>query len=125
MLIEKKDAEGNVIASLTAYKTFSYSSEYNVFTDEEENIFFLEQLASDGNGAAVETPEEALGTLKEALSREKDPRMAFIITAIVLFLLDIAVRKFKFKWLHEIIRDRKAKKQLAENSRPNTAGGRI
>ena len=125
VLIEKKDAEGNVIASLTAYKTFSYSSEYNVFTDEDENIFFLEQLASDGNGAAVETPEEALGTLKEALSREKDPRMAFIITAIVLFLLDIAVRKFKFKWLHEIIRDRKAKKQLAENNRPNTAGGRI
>ena len=29
------------------------------------------------------------------------------VAAVVLFLLDIAVRKFKFKWLHEIVRERK------------------
>ena len=41
-----------------------------------------------------------------------DPRLSFMIAAIVLFLLDVAVRKFKFKWIHEIIRDRKRKKEL-------------
>ena len=44
------------------------------------------------------------------IAKSDDPRLAFIIAAIVLFLLDIAVRKFKFKWLHEIIRERKNKK---------------
>ena len=37
--------------------------------------------------------------------------------AIVLFLLDVAVRKFKFKWIHEIVRDRKAKKALMNETR--------
>ena len=38
-----------------------------------------------------------------------DPRIVFIIIALVAFLLDVAVRKFKFKWLHEIIAERKAR----------------
>ena len=33
-----------------------------------------------------------------------------MIMAIVFFLVDIAVRKFKFKWPHEIIREAKEKK---------------
>ena len=45
-----------------------------------------------------------------ALLRTYDPRLALMITAMVLFLLDIAVRKFKFKWIHEIVREHKAKK---------------
>ena len=36
-----------------------------------------------------------------------DPRTAFAIALIVCFLLDVAVRKFKWKWPGEIIRDRK------------------
>jgi hypothetical protein len=39
-----------------------------------------------------------------------------IITALALFLLDVAVRKFKFKWPHEIVRDIKAKKALQKKS---------
>ena len=38
--------------------------------------------------------------------------IVFFIIALVLFLTDMAVRKFKFKWLHELIRDRKANKAL-------------
>ena len=34
-----------------------------------------------------------------------------MILAIVCFLIDIAVRKFKFKWPHEIIREMKQKKE--------------
>ena len=36
------------------------------------------------------------------------------IVAIVLFLLDVAVRKFKFKWIHEIIADKKEKRLARE-----------
>jgi len=50
--------------------------------------------------------------------------MALIIAAIVLFLLDVAVRKFKFKWIHEIIRERKEKsgKKDAEASGRKASG---
>ena len=34
------------------------------------------------------------------------------IIAMVCLLLDVAVRKFKFKWIHEIVRDRRAMKTL-------------
>ena len=44
------------------------------------------------------------------IQRVYDPRLAFMITAMVLFLIDILVRKFKFKWPHEIIREYRAKK---------------
>jgi hypothetical protein len=36
-----------------------------------------------------------------------------MIIAIVLFLLDIAVRKFKFKWIHEMVRESREKKETA------------
>jgi hypothetical protein len=38
--------------------------------------------------------------------------MVFLIIAMVCLLLDVAVRKFKFKWIHEIVRDRRAMKTL-------------
>ena len=37
-----------------------------------------------------------------------------MIVLLVLFLMDIAVRKFKWKWPHELIRDRKAKKAMSK-----------
>ena len=47
-----------------------------------------------------------------------DPQKLFAILAIVLMLLDIAIRKFKFKWPHEIIRTRKQRKtQFGEAAR--------
>ena len=32
---------------------------------------------------------------------------------IVLFVLDVAVRKFKFKWPHELIREHRAEKDVS------------
>ena len=37
-----------------------------------------------------------------------------MIVALVLFLADIAVRKFKFKWPHELIRAHREKKKKKE-----------
>ena len=39
-----------------------------------------------------------------------------MILALICFLLDVAVRKFKFKWPHEIIRDYKAKKEANDKA---------
>jgi hypothetical protein len=55
---------------------------------------------------------------RKTLDREYDPRILFLILVIVFVLLDIAVRKFKFKWPHELIREHKQRKaEDAENNR--------
>ena len=64
----------------------------------------------DGRGVTVNDPVEVFQSFAKTLHREFDPRILFLILVIVLFLLDIAVRKFKFKWPHELIREHKQKK---------------
>ena len=46
------------------------------------------------------------------LRKVVDPRLVFVIIALVAFLLDVAVRKFKFLWPHEMVRLYKEKKAL-------------
>ena len=115
VLIEKKDGEGNVVSSRTIYKAFSYSDEYDAFSDGEANKLFLVQLAAEGNGNLITDTTQVYDGLKKSVDRETDPIPALAIAAIILFLLDIAVRKFKFKWLHEIVRDRKTGKNSGES----------
>lgn len=114
LLIQKKDANGNLLSETKAYKTFSYSQEYNAFKNPEECEAFLAELAEDGRGIVVDDPMQIFENVVKFLHRVIDPRLAFIIASLVMFLLDVAVRKFKFKWPHEIIRDHKAKKELGK-----------
>lgn len=114
--IQKVNAEGRVLASASVVKEFSYSKEYDVEygKTEEEVRAILGNIAENGKGAAFDETVDAGQIFREfqtELSTVFDPRLLLIILAILLFLLDVAVRKFKFKWLHEIIRDRKQKAQ--------------
>ena len=114
ILVEKKDSFGNVLGKFETYRAFSYSKEYDLFYDAEEAELFLEKLAEQGKGKSIN--KDAAYKVREGFSpvirKTFDPRILFIIISIVLFLLDIAVRKFKFKWPHELIKDYKYKKQL-------------
>ena len=130
--VVKKAANGTEIegAYFRTYRPFSYSEEYNMFVDEEAVKSYLSSLASYGKGSYISEEADENGASSSLKSqiykifdeferyvhRSIDPRLAFIITAVTLFLLDIAVRKFKFKWPHEIIRDRKAKKEMINNN---------
>lgn len=110
--VKKVNAEGNVIAELSTYQGFAYSDEYNtdiVATDIELEEK-LSNIASYGNGAIIEDlyePNEIFAKFVTTIERSFDPRFLFMILAIVLFVTDIAIRKFRFKWPHEIIRDRR------------------
>lgn len=117
VVVEKKDAAGNVIASATTYRTFSYSAEYNEFADEEACAGFMDQLSVSGGGASIADVRDIFENLVRTLARSFDPRILFAILIIVMFLLDVAVRKFKFKWPHEIIRDHKEKKKLMQDNK--------
>ena len=116
IVVEKLDANGQVIPDTEAviYRSFSYSAEYNPFHEENEGKDYLANLATEGKGEVIENydPWGVFENVVKFLHIVIDPRIVFIIIALTAFLLDIAVRKFKFKWPHEIIRDRKLKKQL-------------
>ena len=76
----------------------------------------MQKLATRGNGVLVnaenlDSVSQILASFTTKIARSYDPRTIFMIVAICAFLLDIAVRKFKFKWLHEIIQERKNKKE--------------
>ena len=96
---------------------FAYSKEYDTSMQNEEinydTEFFL-PLTNAGKGTLVADPEDPsviYDNFKKTLERVFDPRYVFMIIAIVLFVTEIAVRRFKFKWPHEIIRAYIAKRK--------------
>ena len=116
IVLTKCNKDGEALGlPLIVYKAFSYSEEYSTYTEEVELTpeEKLQMLTERSNGALVEdleNPVEIFGDFITALERMFDPRFLFMIVALCLFLLDIAVRKFKFKWPHELIRAWKEKK---------------
>lgn len=108
--IKRFDEDGTALSELSIYKTFSYSEEYNYFpTDTPIGEELLRAVALDGNGAEIEDAADVFSTFEKTVKREYDPRVVFLIIAIVAVLIDVAVRKFKFKWPHELYKDYKMK----------------
>ncbi len=106
--IRALDESGVVTAEIPIYKAFSYSEEYDTFsrsTDEGEELMTL--IAEEGGGVVVSDPIDVFSSFSKTLIRKFDPRLILLIVSIALVLLDIAVRKFKFKWIHELIRERR------------------
>jgi len=137
--IQRRNGE-TVIAKYTTYVIFSYSDEYNVFDeynafiDQKEGLSFLANLSRRGKGAAYITEngalfriiddEEVASSVNDIVAESMiilddayDLCTIFMTIALILFLLDIAVRKFKFKWPWEIVRDYRIKKTLKESGR--------
>ncbi len=116
LIIRKKSASGEVLDETSLFKTFSYSQEYNMFSDLKEGEDLLKAITLSSDGEMLEDASEIYYEIAKTLKRTYDPRVPFMIITLCLFLTDIAVRKFKFKWPHEIIRDAKAKKLLQQKS---------
>lgn len=111
----KKDAEGNVLASYTTFKAFAYSEEYDLAAQSVEfnvKAEFFDPLQERGNGMYIDNADDVFNLFEgfdKTVEKVFDPRFLFMILAIVLFVTEIAVRKFKFKWPHEIIRKMRSK----------------
>ena len=106
IVVRKVDENGETLAETSTYRVFSYSKEYEALSAGDGEAF-LSELAVKGKGMAIENYWEVFEGFEEVIHRMVDPRLWVCLTALCLFLLDIAVRKFKFKWIHEIINDRK------------------
>jgi hypothetical protein len=115
IVVLRKNAKGEVIANTetTLHKAFSYSQEYNGFYDADLAASFMESLASSGEGVVIKDSSEVLANVLKYLKIVVNPRIAFIILALVAFLADVAVRKFKFKWPHEIIKAYREKRKVS------------
>ena len=119
----RMDKNGNVVAERIVYKAFSFSEEYLAPDKDFDPFEFMSRLALTGSGTAQDARDNTDGDVSsadpslifkgfaESIQKNFDPRWLFMIIAITCFLIDIAVRKFKFRWIHEIIRDYKVKKE--------------
>jgi uncharacterized membrane protein len=88
--VELETPGGARVAS--AGTSVSYSKEYDVRTVGGENL--LKRLAAVGGGQFITSPGEAfLGNTAEAGER-RDVSGALLTAALILFLLDIALRRF-------------------------------
>lgn len=114
VVIEKINEDGSVASQRTIYKCFSYTQEYNEFAESQTAEALMTTLANNGEGVVIanDNPWAVFDIVQKYLHVLINPRIVFLIIALVLFLTDLAVRKFKFKWPHELIRERKAKKAL-------------
>ena len=119
IVLTKYDKNGNIVKEngedviVELYKSFGHSEEYDTNVDitaVKENLSYLAQRADGTVIENLEDPAEVFEGFVTAIPHVYDPRMTFMVMAIVLFLMDIAVRKFKFKWPHELIRAYKEKK---------------
>lgn len=109
--VQKLGADGTVHASNSIYQEFSYSLEYDPFLADNDNAAHIAELAAAGGGSVIQDAVAAFDGLVTSFFRSYDPRGALAVIVIVALLLDVAVRKFKFKWPHELIRERKKKKR--------------
>ncbi len=116
IVIARYNEGGDLICESVLYKTFSYSQEFNSFPQREPiGEELMTAIATDGNGAVIDDVLAVYDGFLKKLSLDIDLRIPFLIMTIVLVLIDIAVRKFKFKWIHEIIREHKEKKRDEES----------
>lgn len=121
LILDVYDENENIIGTYQSYFSFSYSREFDPYYDltRQDLALYMDGLAQRGGGQSVtdmENPNSIYDNFVPTLEKTYDPAMILLIAAIVLFLLDIMVRKFKFKWIHEIVRDRKRKKKAGSGA---------
>ncbi len=109
--LEEADENGKRVAGTEVFTTFSYSNEYDTFRDPLEGYMHLDALAAAGGGRIL-LPDEAVFCRETlVISRDYDPSLPVLVVVIILFLLDIAARKFNFKWPHELLRSYREQKK--------------
>lgn len=112
VIVEEFDDKANRVAKQTVYYAFSYSYEYDAFRDFGDGYVILSELVNKGNGGLLDANKPLFTSETLTVTEDYDPLIPLIIVMLVAFLVDIAVRKFKFKWPHEIIKAYKEKKNV-------------
>lgn len=91
------------------YVAFSYSEEYDVFSQSNDGFQLVQRLSSEANGKILYTNDGVFTEEAQVITNEFNPIFIFLSLMITCIVLDIFARKFKFKWPHELIRDLRTK----------------
>ncbi len=104
-------------AVLQTYRAFSYSEEYDPTADAYSTgkdllIKMSSREVESGNAEEklIEDPDEFMSVFMNVY-KTWDPRLWILSITIVLFLIDVAIRKFKFRKLQELFGRKKRKTQ--------------
>lgn len=90
------DSFGNLLDFSKKYLSFSYSAEYNCFATAEGEELLLQACGLTG-GTMAYTASHVAEFIGERIQQMMDPTVPLLIVILVLFLTDIAVRKFRLK----------------------------
>jgi Ca-activated chloride channel homolog len=95
-----------------------YSQEYDF---DEENLALLEQVAKAGGGKVLSDPDEAFNNNLPKQYREQRIFYPLLLIALLLFLLDVAARRFQFNFafIDSIAKSTK-EKQVSRKESQNT-----
>lgn len=94
-LITHKNQQG-IKTTTMSYITHSYSKEYNTFYNDYDVFESLKELANLGNGEMLFDLDDVFDASKDIKEIKTNPTQVFLILSMILFLLDIIMRKFKF-----------------------------
>lgn len=90
------DAGGNLLDVAKKYVAFSYSREYNLFEKASGEELLL-KICDVTGGSMAYTASHVTAFEGKPIRLATDPTMPMLIAILVLFLADIAVRKFRIK----------------------------
>jgi len=90
------DSYGNLLDYTQNYLASSYSSEYNSFLGETGEEL-LQQVSGATGGTMAYTASHVAKYEGKRIQQAADPTIPVLIVILVLFLADIAVRKFRLK----------------------------
>ncbi len=108
--ISKRNSSNNVLSETYEYTAFSYSNEYDLFSDSNDGFKLVEEISELGNGKILYMTDGTFTEEAQVMINTFNPKFLFLSLMIACFVLDIFARKFKFKWPHEIIRSLKFNK---------------
>ena len=95
MMIVETDASGRMTDYLQTAFAVPYPGEYDTFAEGGRD--FLQSLCSPSDGILSGNPEELASAQVEPIGIVYDPLIPLAVTASVLLLADIAIRKLRWK----------------------------
>ncbi len=96
IILRQYDAEGALLSTLNTAATVSWSAEYEAFT-KTEDLGLLWELCALTGGTVWENVEQMLDVSLEKFFVKYDPKLPMAMVVFFAMLMDIVIRKVKFK----------------------------
>ena len=111
IVVNKCDADGNVVSTTALYKRLSYSKEYDTFLEESsaELEAGLEQLAEKGGGSKIENLDDPIEIFDDFVTdfpKEFDPKPASFCSCAILLPESLSSNGFTSLFANTKIRNR-------------------